>query len=87
MKKTKRKHEILLINDERKLLSVKKAVACDGTAYDGGCEYQDLAHCANYAYDKKCSYDLAACTNGADDYCGGEWDTRPCATPGELDIQ
>ena len=78
---------IRLINDERTLLVVKKALACDSTSYDGGCSSSenDLAECKMYAYDKECYVDMSACYGGADDVCSGMYDTSACNGAGQYD--
>ena len=79
-----KKRLIRLVNDERSLLSIRKAPACDGTAVDGGCKYYDIP-CTFYAYDEPCDIDMKGCSFGADDYCYGEKDTRDCSGAGEHD--
>ena len=83
----KEKRMIRLINDERTLLVVKKALACDSTSNDGGCSSveNDLAVCSLYAYDKACYIDMAACYSGADDVCAGLYDTTGCSGAGLYD--
>lgn len=82
------KKTLKLINDERTLLSVRNALACDSTSFDGGCvKGKDNAFCTIYAADGYCSVmDLAACSQGADDYClTGTADTVGCYGPGSID--
>lgn len=71
----KGKRTLLLINDERTLRSVKKAVACYTGATDGDCG-EDYAKCSNYAADAYCGIDYAACSGpGLLDYCQYETDS------------
>ena len=76
---------IRLINDERTLLVVKKALACGSGANDGGCVEEDAAQCQMYAYDKDCYVDMSACYGGADDVCAGLYDTSACNGAGQYD--
>lgn len=74
----KGKRTLLLINDERTLRSVKKAVACYTGATDGGCA-EDYAKCSNAAVDIYCGTDLGSCHGlGMFDYCLNEKDTDGC---------
>ena len=57
----KEKRVIRLINDERTLLVVKKALACGSGAIDEGCIEVDAAQCVESAHDKLCYIDLKAC--------------------------
>ena len=83
----KEKRMIRLINDERTLLVVKKALACGSGANDGGCSSSenDMAVCNLYAYDKNCFVDMAACSSGAYDVCAGLYDTSGCSGAGQYD--
>ena len=76
---------IRLINDERTLLVVKKALACGSGANDGGCDQRDGAECQMYAFDKNCYIDGGACFDGAQDYCSGEYDSSSCSGAGVYD--
>ena len=78
---------IRLINNERqnlKILPNKALVSCDSTSIDTG-GGENHAGCAIYAYDKCSTYDLAACIQGAHDYCEGTYDTKACIGPGVVD--
>ena len=83
----KAKKIIKLINDERTLLSVRNAVGCDATSFDGGCyKSNDHAACAVYAADHYCTTDIGACIQGAHDYCmAGAIDTEGCYGAGVVD--
>ena len=78
---------IKLINNERlneKISSLTAYVQCDSTSGDVPGDI-DQAGCAIYAYDKCSTYDLAACIQGAHDYCEGTYDTKACIGPGAVD--
>lgn len=78
MANTKR---LRLINDERILWLVVGNKACDTTATDYGCvKGRDYASCTKNAIDHFCGTDIAACTNGAEDYCEYETDTLGCSS-------
>ena len=72
----KEKRVIRLINDERTLLVVKKALACESGTTDEGCIENDAAQCQASAYDKMCYIDLSACYgSNTVDFCTGIYDT------------
>lgn len=64
-------------------MSKSSTKMCDSTSFDR-CEFLDSAHCTVYAYDN-CAKDLAACINGADDYCASFIDVKGCFGAGEID--
>lgn len=75
----KGKRTLLLINDERTLRSVKKAVACYTGAADGGCSMKDDDVCSNHAADAHCVIDLKGCHgDGLIDFCLAETDADGC---------
>ena len=72
----KEKRMLRLINDERTLLVVKKALACGSGAIDEGCIENDAAECQASARDKMCYIDLSACYgSNTVDFCTGMYDT------------
>lgn len=82
------KKYINLINNERsnrKIVSQKAVVYCDSTSRDITGTQADQAGCMAYALDKCTTYDLAACIQGAHDYCEGTYDTKACIGPGVVD--
>ena len=82
----KEKRVIRLINDERTLLVVKKALACGVLATDDGCIEQDAAQCQESAHDKTCYIDLSACYgSNTVDTCSGMYDTSACSADGQYD--
>ena len=81
---------IKLINDERnncQIASQKAYATCSEGAEDiYGSYAENHAGCSTYAYDKCHQIDLAACINGAHDYCESyQIDTVGCYGPGVTD--
>ncbi len=70
----KKKATIMLINNERKSMSIHSEKAC---SYDH-CVDGDLAYCDLYSTDYCWGKDLAACINHSKDYCSGYYDTHSC---------
>ena len=80
------KKVLKLINDERTLLSVRKAIGCTGGATDEGCYPSDYAECTDGATDYACTNDLAACSDGAEDLPCLQKDETACSGTGEFDF-
>lgn len=81
---------IKLINNERtnsRIISQKAYVSCSDGARDVYGDYSgNRAACSTYAYDKCHQNDLAACIEGAHDYCETyQYDTEACYGPGQVD--
>ena len=82
----KEKRVIRLINDERTLLVVKKALACESDTEYSNCIEDDAAQCQASAYDKTCYIDLSACYgSNTVDTCSGMYDTSACNGAGQYD--